>query len=179
MKGQPFSWFIGKVVDVNDPEGLNRVKVIPYSYYNKKIGPEFLPWSTVLMPNTLASLEGVGGNHQLMVDSWVVGFFRDAPACQDAIIIGSLASRVDSGKVDDNGKKIYNKDLPEGADVNNKVYTTEGGHTLHINNEDGKESINIKHSTGSYITMHPGGEIEIKSKPGKPISLNGTKEYDF
>lgn len=170
MKGQPFSWFIGKVVDVNDPEGLNRVKVIPYSYYNKKIGPEFLPWSTVLMPNTLASLEGVGGNHQLMVNSWVVGFFRDAPACQDAIIIGSLAS-----KQTKDGEVI--KDLPKGADVYNKVYTTEGGHTLHINNEDGKESINIKHSTGSYITMHPGGEIEIKSKPGTPISLNGTKKY--
>lgn len=171
MKGQPFSWFIGKVVDVNDPEGLNRVKVIPYSYYNEEVEKEFLPWSTVLMPNTLASHKGVGGNHQLMVNSWVVGFFRDAPACQDAIIIGSLASK----QTNDSGEEV--KDLPEGADVNNKVYTTEGGHTLHINNEDGKESINIKHSTGSYITMHPGGEIEIRSAPNTPISLNGTKEY--
>jgi len=165
VKGQPFSWFIGEVIVVDDPEGLNRVKVIPYGYYNKNVSAEFLPWSTVLMPNTLASHRGTGGNHQLMVGSWVVGFFRDAPACQDAIILGSLASSYNGG--DD-------KDLPSGADVNNKVYTTEGGQKLSINNEDGKESINVEHPSGSSITMHPDGAIEIKSAPKTAISLNGT-----
>ena len=43
MKGQPFSWFIGEVIVVDDPEGLNRVKVIPYGYYNKNVSAEFLP----------------------------------------------------------------------------------------------------------------------------------------
>ena len=170
MKGQEFSWFIGEVRDVNDPQGLNRVKVLPFSYYNKEVSNEYLPWSTVMMPNTLASYQGIGGNHQLVKGSYVVGFFRDAPACQDAVIMGSIATQYGTG--DD-----AIKDIPKGADVNNKIYTTEGGQTLSINNEDGKESIQIKHPSGSFITMHSTGDIEVRSAPTKRLSLNGTKEY--
>ena len=177
MKGQEFSWFIGEVRDVNDPQGLNRVKVLPFSYYNKEVSNEYLPWSTVMMPNTLASYQGIGGNHQLVKGSYVVGFFRDAPACQDAVIMGSIATQYDTKTVDDKGNPIYIKDLPKGADINNKIYTTEGGQTLSINNEDGKESIQIKHPSGSFITMHSTGDIEVRSAPTKRLSLNGTKEY--
>ena len=184
MKGQEFSWFIGEVRDINDPEGLNRVKVLPFSYYNKTVSNEYLPWSTVMMPNTLASFQGIGGNHQLIAakaktetepatpGSYVVGFFRDAPACQDAVIMGSIATQYGTG--DD-----AIKDIPKGADINNKIYTTEGGQTLSINNKDGKESIRVEHPTGSSITMTPDGDIVIKSVPGRSISLNGSKEYGF
>jgi len=168
MKGQEFSWFIGEVRDINDPEGLNRVKVLPFSYYNKDISNEYLPWSTVMMPNTLASFQGIGGNHQLVIGSYVVGFFRDAPACQDAVVMGSIATQT---------KGV--QDIPSGADINNKIYTTEGGQTLSINNEDGKESIRVEHPSGSSITMTPDGDIVIKSVPGRSISLNGSKEYGF
>ena len=168
MKGQEFSWFIGEVRDINDPEGLNRVKVLPFSYYNKDISNEYLPWSTVMMPNTLASFQGIGGNHQLVIGSYVVGFFRDAPACQDAVVMGSIATQT---------KGV--QDIPAGADINNKIYTTEGGQTLSINNEDGKESIRVEHPKGSSITMTPDGDIVIKSVPGRSISLNGSKEYGF
>jgi len=191
MKGQEFSWFIGEVRDINDPEGLNRVKVLPFSYYNKTVSNEYLPWSTVMMPNTLASFQGIGGNHQLIAakaktetepetpGSYVVGFFRDAPACQDAVIMGSIATQYDTGEVDDKGNPKYKKDIPDGADINNKIYTTEGGQTLSINNKDGKESIRVEHPTGSSITMTPDGDIVIKSVPGRSISLNGSKEYGF
>lgn len=172
MKGQQFAWFIGKVVRVDDPEGLNRVKVIPYDYYNddvagKKVEGKYtleslLPWSTVMMPNTLASYKGTGGNHQLVIDSWVVGFFRDAPACQDAIIMGSLASMTEG-----------TEDIPKGADEFNKIYTTASGHTLHISNKEGGESILIKHGTKPEkcsIEMTPDGNINIK---GGVVSING------
>ena len=32
-KNGVFTWFIGSVEDINDPEGLNRVKVRAYGYY--------------------------------------------------------------------------------------------------------------------------------------------------
>ena len=91
--------------------------------------------------------------------------------------MGSIATQYDTKTVDDKGNPIYIKDLPKGADINNKIYTTEGGQTLSINNEDGKESIQIKHPSGSFITMHSTGDIEVRSAPTKRLSLNGTKEY--
>jgi len=166
MKGQNFSWFIGEVREINDPEGLNRVKVLPFSYYNKTVSNEYLPWSTVMMPNTLASFKGIGGNHQLVIGSYVVGFFRDAPACQDAVVMGSIATKT---------KGV--EDIPKGADVDNKIYITKGGLTLHIVDTDNKESLEIKHPSGSYIKMHSTGDIEVRSAPTKKLSLNGSKEY--
>ena len=161
MKGQEFSWFIGEVREINDPEGLNRVKVLPFSYYNEKVTNEYLPWATVMMPNTLASYQGTGGNHQLVIGSYVVGFFRDAPACQDAVVMGSIATQT---------KGV--PDIPEGANVDNKIYTTKGGLTLHIVDTDKKESLEIKHPSGSYIKMHDNGNIEVRSAPSKKVGLN-------
>ena len=31
--GGTFTWFIGEIKDVSDPEKLNRVKVFPFGYY--------------------------------------------------------------------------------------------------------------------------------------------------
>ncbi len=172
MKGQEFSWFIGEVRDVNDPEGLNRVKVLPFSYYNKEVSNEYLPWSTVMMPNTLASYQGIGGNHQLVKGSYVVGFFRDAPACQDAVIMGSIATQQ---IVDGKDKPV--KDIPDGADVDNKIYTTRGGLTLHIVDTDNKESLEIKHPSGSFIKMKADGNIEVRSAPSKKVGLNPSSSF--
>ena len=159
MKGQEFSWFIGEVREVNDPTGLNRVKVLPFSYYNKTVSNEYLPWATVMMPNTLASFQGTGGNHQLVIGSYVVGFFRDAPACQDPVVMGSIATQTEGVQ-----------DIPKGADVDNKIYTTEAGHTLHVNNTDGSESIDIKHSSGSFIRLQSDGSIFVKGN----TTIDGT-----
>jgi len=135
--------------------------VLPFSYYNKDVSNEYLPWSTVMMPNTLASYQGTGGNHQLVIGSYVVGFFRDAPACQDAVVMGSIATQT---------KGV--PDIPEGANVDNKIYTTRGGLTLHIVDTDQKESLEIKHPSGSYIKMHDNGNIEVRSAPSKKVGLN-------
>lgn len=175
MKGQEFSWFIGEVRDIDDPEGLNRVKVLPFSYYNEDVSNDYLPWASVMMPNTLAQYKGIGGNHQLIPavpedkekgikgtpGSFVIGFFRDAPACQDPIILGSLGTKTQK-----------TPDIPSGADRDNKIYTTKGGLTLHIIDTDEKESLEIKHPSGSYIKMHSDGDIEVRSAPSKKVGLN-------
>jgi|TARA_R110000744_G_scaffold278189_1_gene390451 hypothetical protein len=154
--GSNFSWFIGEVKDINDPLLSNRVKVLPYGYYDETIEAKHLPWSTVMMPNTSSSYKGFGSNHELMVGSWIVGFFRDGPSAQDAVILGSIASSTES---------II--DIPLEAQLNpptNKVHKTEAGHIIEIDNTSGAERIHIKHTSGTYILMKPTGDIEHSNK---------------
>ena len=95
-KNGMFTWFMGEVEDINDKENLNRVKVRCFGYYdNPEIKTADLPWATVMMPTTSASLKGNGANHHLEVGSWVVGFFRDGPSAQDPIVMGSIATQTD------------------------------------------------------------------------------------
>lgn len=151
--GSQFTWFIGSVVDIDDPLLSNRVKVMPYGFYDETIDKSHLNWSTVMMPNTSSSFKGFGSNHELMVGSWVVGFFRDGPSAQDAIILGSIASSTD-GTID----------IPEEAQLNpptNKVHKTEAGHLMEVDNTSGAERIHIKHTSGSRLTMNADGTIDV------------------
>lgn len=161
--GGQFAWFIGRIVDVDDPLNLNRVKVLPYGYYSQDIKTEDLPYSTVMMPNTTASLKSNGANHQLEVDSWVVGFFRDGPSAQDAIIMGSLATQTDG-----------TQDIPTESSVDNKVYKSKAGHLVEFDNTKGSERINIKHKSGSHILMKTDGTIEIKGNTVVDGTLHAT-----
>tara|TARA_Y100000592_G_C5298910_1_gene234513 strand:+ start:65 stop:568 length:504 start_codon:yes stop_codon:yes gene_type:complete len=148
-----FTWFIGSVEEINDPKGLNRVKVRAYGYYDsEEIKTTDLPWATVMMPVTSASIKGNGGNHHLEKGSWVVGFFRDGPSAQDPVVIGSIATQTDG-----------TKDLPSEASVDNKVYKSKAGHLIEIDNKDGAEELRITHKSGSYIHMKEDGTIELKS----------------
>jgi len=165
-----FTWFIGSVEDINDTENLNRVKVRAYGYYdNPEIKTADLPWATVMMPVTSASLKGNGGNHHLEAEvkdkdgkiteagSWVVGFFRDGPSAQDPMVIGSIATQTNN-----------TQDIPTESSVDNKVYKSKAGHLIEIDNTSGSEEIRItngKEVNGikSYIHMREDGRIEIKS----------------
>jgi hypothetical protein len=148
-----FTWFTGIVKDINDPKNLNRVKVQALGFYDDAIAVDDLPWATVMMPVTSASLKGVGGNHHLEVGSWVVGFFRDGPSAQDPMVMGSIATQT-------NGTQ----DIPTESSVDNKVYKSKAGHLIEIDNTDGAEEVRITHGKkGSYIKIDKDGLIEIKS----------------
>lgn len=161
--GGQFAWFIGEVRDVSDPNKSNRVRVLPFGYYDSTIEKEHLPWATVMMPNTFASMQGIGGNHQLMVGSWVIGFFRDGNSAQDPVIMGTFASQTDGIS-----------DLPIEVDEhypNNKVHKTEGLHIVEFDNEPGEERIEITHKDLHKFKM-TGAEIEIRHKSGTVININ-------
>ena len=119
--GGQFTWFTGIVKDINDTENLNRVKVQALGFYDDAIAVDDLPWATVMMPVTSASLKGNGGNHHLEVGSWVVGFFRDGPSAQDPMVMGSIATQTDS-----------TQDIPTESSVDNKVYKSKAGHLIEI-----------------------------------------------
>ena len=162
-----FTWFIGSICDIDDPLNLNRVKVCAYGYYEeeKNGGPskDDLPWATVMMPVTSASIKGNGGNHHLEVGSWVVGFFRDGPSAQDPVVMGSIATQSPDG-TGIFGTQKYKQDIPEESSVDNKVYKSKAGHLIEIDNKDGSEEIRITHGKkDSHIQMKSDGTIEIKS----------------
>ena len=103
-----FMWFTGVVEDVNDPEMMNRVRVRVFGLHDEdliKIPTEDLPWATVMMPTTSASVTGIGGEtgHFLLQGSWVVGFFRDSVTAQDPIIMGTISSKTVNRRTTDKG----------------------------------------------------------------------------
>jgi len=95
--GGGFYWFHGVIEDVSDPLYLGRVRVrcIGYHTDDRSLLPTSnLPWALCLLPNTSASMAGVGQSATgLQPGSWVIGFFRDGPSAQDPIIMGSVASK--------------------------------------------------------------------------------------
>ena len=157
-KNGAFVWYTGVVEDIDDKEQLNRVKVRCFGFYDEDaVSVEDLPWATVMMPTTSASIKGNGGNHHLEVGSWVIGFFRDGPSAQDPIVMGSIATQTDRVK-----------DIPSQSSNDNKVYKSKAGHLIEIDNTDGEEEIRITHGKEvngikSYIHMREDGRIEIKS----------------
>lgn len=151
FKDGQFVWFTGKVEDVNDTENLNRVKVRCFGFYANDIAVSDLPWATVMMPVTSASIQGNGGNHHLEVGSWVVGFFRDGPSAQDPMVMGSIATQT-------NGTQ----DIPTDASVDNKIHVTKAGHKIELDNTSGSEKIKITHGTSnSFIEFTASGKIRI------------------
>ena len=89
-----FVWFVGVVEDRNDPEQLGRVRVRCLGFHTEdltKLPTADLPWAHVMHPVTDPSMQGMGNSPTFLVEgSWVIGFFRDASAKQQPIIIGSL-----------------------------------------------------------------------------------------
>ena len=153
--GGEFVWFTGQIEDINDPKKINRVKVRCFGFYDDSVSVDNLPWATVIMPTTSASYKGIGSNHELVVGSWVVGFFRDGPSAQDPIIMGSIATQT-NGTID----------IPTEAQLNpptNKVHKTEGGHLIEYDNTDGSKRINIQHASGTTININNDGTVEINA----------------
>jgi len=91
---QAFVWFTGVVEDINDPLEMGRVRVRCFGYHTavkSQIPTSDLPWASVLMPVTSASMAEVGQSATgLLQGSWVVGFFRDGTSVQDPLVMGTI-----------------------------------------------------------------------------------------
>ena len=165
FKNGLFTWFIGSICDIDDPLNLNRVKVCAYGYYDGMESHDDLPWATVMMPVTSASMKGNSGNHHLEVGSWVIGFFRDGPSAQDPIVMGSIATQTPTGEVDEDDNPIYEQDIPSTASTTNKVYHSKAGHQIEIENKEGDEQIKIKHGkSGATMIFDKDGNIAVNAK---------------
>jgi len=105
--GMQLHWFIGEVVDKDDPTNSGRVRVRAFGYHpssnpndpkidkteKDEVFDEDLPWAFVV--------NGTYGKMMCIPDEgdWVVGFFADGRDAQHPFIIGTLYGQ----NIDDNG----------------------------------------------------------------------------
>lgn len=86
--------FTGVCEARNDPAMMGRIQVRIFGLHSPdrtEIPTEALPWATIMLPTTMAGMSGVmSTTSAIMEGTWVVGFFRDGPSCQDPVIIGTL-----------------------------------------------------------------------------------------
>ena len=152
--GQQFYWFTGEIKEIADH---NRVKVLCHGYYPQDIEKNDLPWATVMMPTTVAGTSISSANHHLEEGSWVVGFFRDGMSAQDPIVIGSVAA----------------EDIPSGSSKTNKVYNSQAGHKIELENKEGDEKITVTHAKGAVITIDKDNNLSIANSGTTSINSAG------
>ncbi len=91
--GDNTRWFVGRVVDINDPLKLDRVKVRIFGIHTEDtsmISTADLPWAQVAIPTTEGGTSGLGFNTQVKPMAQVFGFFMDGRNSQLPLVIGSI-----------------------------------------------------------------------------------------
>jgi len=91
--GDSVRWFIGTIVDINDPLKLDRVKVRVYGIHTSStidIPTDDLPWASVLIPVTEGGSSGIGANSQIKNRAQVFGIFLDGKDSQMPLVMGSI-----------------------------------------------------------------------------------------
>ena len=118
-------FFIGVVEDIKDPSerGRARVRIFgKHSDVREEVPTSSLPWSSVMMPCTEASVSGIGASHGLLPGSWVMGTYIDGDSENEAIILGSIpgeSTKADPSKGFSDPNGVYPRktgvDLPSAA----------------------------------------------------------------
>ena len=94
--GEDTVFFVGIVRDIKDPQFRGRVRVRIFGVHNTDetiLPTDHLPWASVMMPSTSASLSGVGRSPTgLYVGSSVFGIFLDGKLKQNPLVLGSLST---------------------------------------------------------------------------------------
>ena len=91
--GDQNRWFIGLVVDVDDPLKLDRVKVRIqgiHTHDTTLIPNSDLPWAQVAIPVTEGGSSGIGANASIKPRAQVFGFFLDGKNSQLPLVLGSI-----------------------------------------------------------------------------------------
>lgn len=91
--GDNTRWFIGKVISINDPLELGRVKVRIFGIHSdntEDIPESDLPWAQTIIPVTEGGSSGLGANVGIKEQSQVFGMFLDGKNSQLPIVMGSI-----------------------------------------------------------------------------------------
>ena len=169
-----FFWWFGVVEDRNDPEKLGRVRVRIYNVHGNEVEvpKDDIHWAFIIMQPTSASLNKVGLSPTgLMEGSTVFGFFADGSNGQMPMVLGSLPGIPD--------KDVSKHDVtPLAREINslnkirvgpepessygtvypyNRVYQSESGHVIELDDTPNKERIHIFHSKGTYTEINENG----------------------
>ena len=203
LGAEGFFWFFGVVEDREDPQKLGRVKVRVHNFHGDKVETptDDLQWAFIIMQPTSASYQKTGLSPTgLMVGSTVVGFFADGGEGQMPMILGSLPGIEDK---DPNkhgvsllarGTNSLNKNItgPEPSSAYaatypfNRVYQSESGHVIELDDTPNKERIHVFHKTGTYTEINQegrrvnkivGDDIEVVLK-NKTVYIQGNASIE-
>lgn len=89
-------WFVGRIVNNNDPEERGRVQVRIYGIHSNNYSdlPNYaLPWAEVMLPSTEGGVSGIGRIPQMQRSALVFGIFLDGESSQTPLVLGSLNQR--------------------------------------------------------------------------------------
>jgi phage baseplate assembly protein gpV len=120
--------YYGMVEDRHDPLGVGRVRVRVHGIHThdkQQIASADLPWSSVIMPTTEASLSGIGKTtHGLIEGSTVIGVFTDN-AKQNFIVLGSSLGIPSSGARKDIKNKLITPSVEDGFNDPRRLTATD------------------------------------------------------
>ena len=156
--GDQMRWFVGTVVDLNDPLKIGRVRVRALGVYDE-IADKDLPWAQVVVPINQGAHEGNGQYLGLLKGSQVFGMFLDGKNSQLPMVIGTIPK-----EGDDNSKAESN--YPQ-----NKVYETEKGNFKEWDDKD--DRIKEGHHSGTYYEMTKDGVMKIYADTDVIIEAKG------
>jgi len=178
--GDQTRWFMGEVVDINDPKQLARIKVRIYGIHDDTdlIKDDDLPWAQVVTPITEGGTNELGNPLGIQVNALVFGIFLDGGDSQLPLIFGSLPKyegderdSLSTNKLTRGENTLTKSVSVSGAPgdpyaavyPNNKVTQTTSGHVIEIDDTPDAERIHIRHKSGSFIEFHPDGSVVIKT----------------
>jgi hypothetical protein len=91
--GDIFRWWIGVVVNNNDPLQAGRVRVRIYGVHTEDLNlipEESLPWAIPIIPTTEDGVSGLGRSSKLKPGAMVMGYFADGSQSQIPVVMGSI-----------------------------------------------------------------------------------------
>lgn len=204
LGAEGFFWWFGIVEDRDDPQKLGRVKVRVHNFHGDKIKTPTadLQWAFIIMQPTSASYQKTGVSPTgLMVGSTVVGFFADGGEGQMPMILGSLPGIEDRDPAKHDVTLLarevnpLNKNTvgPEPASAYsavypyNRVYQSESGHIVELDDTPNRERIHVFHRTGTYTEINQegrrvnkivGDDIEVVLKD-KTVYIQGNAKVEI
>lgn len=179
--GDQTRWFTGRVVDLEDPKQLGRIRVRVYGIHTEDttmIADEDLPWAQVVVPVTQGGTGGFGNNLGIQINTLVFGMFLDGQNSQLPLVLGSLP-KLENNELDEYDSVSTNP-LARGIQVkpyipdetinepddpfaavypNNLVYETPAGHVKEYDNTPNAERIRELHKSGTFYQVSPEGDL--------------------
>jgi len=173
--GDGFKWFFGVVENRDDPMKIGRLKIRIHNYHSTntvKVSVSDLPWAIVVNPVFGASTRQVGiTSLGCVVGATVFGFFADGDKAQIPVVIGTVAGAPGMNDASNDlpdlsrGSNSLNKQ-PLGPEPPspykarypyNKVFRSESGHVIEIDDTPNHERLHQYHRSGTYVEIDKDG----------------------
>ncbi len=183
--GDSTRWFVGTVTDLNDPMELGRIRVRIMGIHSDNkidIPDDVLPWAQTVIPITEGGTNGLGINTGIQVNARVFGLFLDGNNSQLPLVLGSMpkleedsaGGRSTSQLARGTNTITKTPDSTTGEPASpyaaeyphNSVHSTPSGHVIEIDDTPDAERIHIYHKSGTFVEMHPNGDVVTHTKNG-------------